>query len=153
MDDIRFQLPLIWLLLLVFLTTFTLWPAVHLVRFLIRKRRKRSEPLRQSNRPASSLAAVTGILSFVFLTGLDGLLGNSQYRLSLVYGMTPEMVALLCLPIVITILTVPLLFHSFLAWNRNYRSAFGRLYFTLVTLAAVVLVSFMWNWNLIGFRY
>jgi len=40
-----------------------------------------------------------------------------------------------------------------LAWKDSYWGIVGRVYYTLVTLAAVGFVWFLNNWNLLGWRF
>ena len=152
-DSLPSTLGLLSSLGVIFVSTFTLWPLVVLIGFLVQFRR--GPPLRpaQRHRLASVLAGFTGFLIVVFLAGMDTLIGNSQYRLQLVYGMTPEMVALLWIPLVTSALTVALVYFAVHSWRKGWWSLAGRLHYSLVTLAALAFIPFLLNWNLLGFRY
>lgn len=98
-------------------------------------------------------ASVAGALAVAFCLGLDGLLGNSAYRLQLAYGMTPEMVALLWLPIAFTALAPVVLFCAVGMWRRSSGSVLGRIFYTLVAATAASFVAFLLHWRLLGFWY
>jgi CubicO group peptidase (beta-lactamase class C family) len=51
------------------------------------------------------------------------------------------------------VLTVGALVYTVLAWKDHYWSIAFRLYYTLVTIAAVAFVWFLNYWNLLGWRY
>jgi len=93
------------------------------------------------------------LLGVSFSLGVELWIGNSQYRLKLVYGMTPEMVALLWLGLAMTALTPLVVYSAFRAWSERWWSLTGRLYYSLLTVAALAFVWFLANWNALGFRY
>jgi hypothetical protein len=57
------------------------------------------------------------------------------------------------LALLAAVLTVPALVYTVLAWKDGYWGAAFRLYYTLVTVAAVAFVWFLNYWNLLGWRY
>ena len=59
----------------------------------------------------------------------------------------------LLLPILAAVQTVGALVYSVLAWKDSYWGVAGRVYYTLVTLAAVAFVWFLNYWNLLGWRF
>jgi hypothetical protein len=54
---------------------------------------------------------------------------------------------------VAAILGMALPIFCFLAWKHQYWSLGKRLYFTLMTLAVIVMIPFLNYWNLFGFRF
>jgi hypothetical protein len=50
-------------------------------------------------------------------------------------------------------LTVGALVYTVLAWKNSYWGIAGRMYYTLVTVAAVAFVWLLNNWNLLGWRF
>jgi hypothetical protein len=50
-------------------------------------------------------------------------------------------------------LTVGALVYTVLAWKNSYWGAAFRIYYTLVTVAAVAFVWFLNYWNWLGWRY
>jgi hypothetical protein len=98
-------------------------------------------------------AILAGLLSFALMAGLDAWLGNSAYRLTLIYGMSSEMVGLLWVGILFAFVALMLAVFSVQAWRRRWWSAWGRIYYSVVALAALLFVAFLMQWNLLGFRY
>jgi len=137
----------------VFISSFTLWPLLVVLRRAYRRLRNYPTQPSSRGRLPAALAAFTGMLAVLFFTGLDQLIGNSRYRLGMAYGMPAEMVGLLWLPIVLAVLAVPLACYTAAAWKRGWWGFWTRAYYTLIALAALLLIPFFWNWNLLGFRY
>lgn len=142
-----FHIGLIGFILLVFLSVCVVWPVGH----LIRRRRKLPAEGRRTARFARLLAALTIALNLIFIIGF----AVSMYRIGedLIYGMSPVVIALLVIPIVITILTIGLVIFTVLGWKNKYWSLLGRLYYSLITLACIGFIFFLNYWNLLGFRY
>jgi len=59
----------------------------------------------------------------------------------------------LALPLIVLVLTLGLGWFVVKAWREGYWSVFGRVHFTLITLAAVAFVWFVNYWNLLGWRF
>ena len=57
------------------------------------------------------------------------------------------------LGILSALLTVAALVYTVLAWKDRYWGIAYRVYYTLVTVAAVAFVWFLNYWNLLGWRY
>ena len=57
------------------------------------------------------------------------------------------------LSVLSAVLTVGALVYTVLAWKNSYWGMASRLYYTLVTIAAVAFVWFLNYWNLLGWRY
>jgi CubicO group peptidase (beta-lactamase class C family) len=57
------------------------------------------------------------------------------------------------LGVLAAVLTVGALVYTALAWKNRYWGIGARLYYTLVTVAAVAFVWFLNYWNLLGWRY
>lgn len=51
------------------------------------------------------------------------------------------------------VLTVGALVYAALAWKNHYWSIAGRVYYTVITGAAVAFVWFLNSWNMLGWRY
>lgn len=67
-----------------------------------------------------------------------------------VCGVQEFFAALLVLPVVSAPLTAALPAFTIFVWGRKYRSVWGRLHYSLVTLAGLVFVIFVIYWNLLG---
>lgn len=61
--------------------------------------------------------------------------------------------AVLVVPPLIAVLTVGALVLTVPAWIRGYWGMLRRTYYTLITLAAVGFVWFLYYWNLLGFWF
>ena len=61
----------------------------------------------------------------------------------------PILNALLALPVLAIVLTIGLVVFTVLAWKDRYWNAWGRLHYTLVTLAALAFIPFLHYWNLL----
>jgi hypothetical protein len=60
---------------------------------------------------------------------------------------------ILGLGVLSVVLTVGALVYTVLAWKDSYWGAAARVYYTLVTVAAVAFVWFLNNWNMLGWRF
>jgi hypothetical protein len=146
-ETIWVQLGLVGFCALVFLTACFMWPIRPLIR---RLRGKRQVSRRLSG--AWFLAGLIGTLNLVFLIGFPlslWLIGAWK----LVYGVPAVVVALLCIPILTTVLTLGLPIFTVLAWKNKYWSVIGRSHYSLITLAALVFIPFLAYWNLVGFQF
>ncbi len=152
-DTLRVQLAFLSVTGAIFLSSFTLWPLAALLRKAYRWVRGAPSPAASRGRLPALLAAATGMLAILFFAGLDQMLGNSRYRMGMVYGMPPEMAALLWIPLMLAVFALVLSFFAVLAWRRGYWGPWTRIYYTLIVLASLLLIPFFWNWNLLGFRY
>ena len=162
-ESIKFQLPYVMLLVTVMSSTFTLWPlAVWGKRLSLRlstagaKAAADTAGVSSASRPGKMViaaAVLAGILAVALMPGLDAWLGHSLYRLKLIYGMTPEMVALLWAAIAFALLALLLLVFALQAWRRCWWTRWGRVYYSIIAVTALLFVLFLAQWNLLGFRY
>ena len=129
--------------LAVMLSALVGWPLAHAVR----GRRDKGCP-----RWATWLAGAACAFDIAFTAGLGlYLLTLNPYDFG--YGPPPMFVALLILPVIGAFLTLPLPVLASLAWTRRYWGPCGRVYFTLVTFAALLFMVLLNYWNLLGFRF
>jgi len=149
-EDLRVQLPVAFSCLAVFAATLTVWPLAALLAMLFRRWRKQPKPLRRTPHWVIAAAVASSALGLAFVGGLDALLGNSVYRTTLVYGLKPEMQALMCIPWAMLGL-VPVLF--FAAWkmaSQRMGAGAARAFVMMLALASAVFIAFLWNLNLIA---
>lgn len=99
-------------------------------------------------RTASWIILVICILNLLFVAGL--FLWNNPYP-SL--GIPLQFQVVLGLGVLAALLTVGALVCAVLAWKDGYWYVAYRVYYTLVTIAAIVFVWFLNFWNLLGWRY
>jgi hypothetical protein len=144
----RFQVRLVKSLLLVFLSTFIVWPA----GFVLRRFRRHESKSPIGARVAKWFAVTVCLLNLVFVVGWMTELNHFDLW-DFAYGIPAPFRALLYLPPASTALTAALVFWTALAWSKRWWDVAWRVYFTLVAAAAVTFVWFLIYWNLLGFRY
>ena len=69
---------------------------------------------------------------------------------TVVTGEAPLLNVLGFISIPLAVLTIGAVVFTVLAWKNQYWQIAGRVYYTLVTLAAVAFVWFLNYWNLLG---
>jgi hypothetical protein len=149
-ETISFQAGLVVGLGAVFLLAITLWPAVHLFR-----RRRRKTGNRKMQTAGRWLAWATCLLNLAFpvilyLVVKDALGENGG---EFAYGMPLYAALLQAIPHLTTLMTLIMVALTALFWFKRWASGFGRLWFTLVTLAAALYVPLLLYWNLLGYQY
>ncbi|WP_146087184.1 hypothetical protein [Chroococcidiopsis sp. TS-821] len=117
--------------------------------------RHRSQSARQSKSMVRWAWLVAGLVSLLYLLFLIGmglaLLLNDP--IELIYGVPSIMVALLWIPIVAAVISIFLPIFAILAWQKQYWSWWGRLHYSIVTVAILGFIPFLNYWNLLGFRF
>lgn len=147
-ETIWFQLGLVGFCAVVFLSACIIWPVRPLIR---RLRGKRFQIKRRLSR-GWLIAGLVGTLNLAFLIGFPlslWLIGVWK----LVYGVPAVVVALLCIPLVTTGMTMALPIFTLLAWKNKYGSVVERSHYSLITLAALAFIPFLVYWNLLGFQF
>jgi hypothetical protein len=91
---------------------------------------------------------VVSALNLVFLLVVLLSLGEE-----LVFGVPLLIRVILVVPIVTSILSVVTLALALVAWVRGHGAFVGRLYYSLMALAAVLFVLFAGYWNMLGWRF
>lgn len=118
----------------------------------IRNRRLRVDrkPTPRGARVAYALILGIAMLNLVFVAGMV------SWMMSMVgprFGISITYQIVLGLGVGSAVLTAGALVYTLLAWKNSYWGAAGRLYYTLVTVAAVTFVWFLHSWNLLGWRF
>jgi CubicO group peptidase (beta-lactamase class C family) len=99
------------------------------------------------------LAAATGLNNLAVLVLLTLAILHIQNHLELALIKLPgSFRAALWLALLSIPATMVMLAGMVLAWRRGYWSRYGRVEYTLLTLAAVVFLAWLQFWNLIGFH-
>ncbi|OGC89375.1 MAG: hypothetical protein A2W25_10550 [candidate division Zixibacteria bacterium RBG_16_53_22] len=120
---------------------------------LVRNRRlsiERKSAVRSAT-VATLIIVVVSILNLVFLVGMVwGVMKAVQNIL-----LDPPLIIkiVLGLGVLSAVLTAAAVVYAVLAWKDSYWGFTYRVYYTLVTIAAVAFVWFMHYWNLLGWRY
>jgi pimeloyl-ACP methyl ester carboxylesterase len=115
-------------------------------------RRKQIKPSDRMSRLAHPFAGLVVLLNIVFFVGWSAFVYpeiSSSMPVILRFGVPMAYAPLFILPLVGFILTMMLGILMLLAWMRRYWSVFGRIFFSLVTLAAVGFVWFLIRWDVI----
>lgn len=142
LDQSLFWLPLLAFSLLIFLGTLL----VSLVRFSYLKQLPRS--LKQGFGLAF-ITALTALITVV-LTVTNVLNMDVLQRLS---SVSLGLKLYLVLPLLLVCLTVLLIIKTVTIWRRHQLTVIGRLLFSLVPLASLILTWFFYHWNLIGWQF
>jgi hypothetical protein len=101
---------------------------------------------------ARVVAVIVASLNLIFLIGLPLYIWFwGGWRL--VYGVPPIIVAFFCLPILTTVLSIGMFIFGMVVWHKSYWSIPERLFYDLVTIAAVGLIPVLAYWNLLGFQF
>ena len=88
------------------------------------------------------------VLNLLFLAGTV-LWGNPVP----LFGVSTAFKIVLGLGVLAAVLTVGALVYAVLAWKARYWGIVARVYYSLVTIAAVAFVWFLNTWNLLGWQY
>ena len=115
----------------------------------IRNRRTSGDqkPASRGARVAYRLIVGISILNLLFVVGIF-LWGQQIWA-----GMPLIFKSVLGLGALSALLTLGALVYAVLAWKDAYWSIAARVYYTLVTVAALAFVWFLNQWNLLGWRY
>lgn len=136
------QASLLGLCGLIFLSVWIGWPAVRVARWW----RKRSLP--PEGRGAACVAYLLSALALGFWIAIVPISRYEAY-----WGMPWYLAALLSVPFMITGLAGGLVFFAASVWRKRQWTLWGRLHYTLVSLAALVQTGLLLYWNLLGVRY
>ncbi len=120
---------------------------VALVRAVI-DRRRGGEP-QPAARTARWILLLISILNLAFLVGM--MLG--YHPPTELHGVALHIKLLMGLTVLSALLTALALVYIVLAWKNSYWGIVSRMYYTLVTVAAVAFVWFLNQWNLLGWRF
>lgn len=143
------QAAILGLCLFFLLSAMIIWPAVWLIRLILNKK--------SANTPRWSWAAaltawLTGGNNLIFLLGIVGMVftvGMSN-EMILVVGMPKLWGLLFLLPLAAIPLTIGMVAFSGLSWKTQKWSLWRRVYYTLLTLSALImLVGFGW-WGVLS---
>jgi CubicO group peptidase (beta-lactamase class C family) len=104
----------------------------------------------RGERMADRISVWISVLNLLFVVGTMLMLSGLGFPR---FGVTLTDKISLGLGVLSALLTAGALVYSVLAWKKNYWGIAGRLYYTLVTVAAVAFVWFLNYWNLLGWRF
>jgi hypothetical protein len=96
---------------------------------------------------------IAGIVAALFVVFLIGLLLVFKDPFEVMFGVPMALKLLLALPLLAGVIAVVVLFYTFWVWIRGYWTVCARVHYTLVFIAAVAFLWFLYYWNLLGFQY
>jgi hypothetical protein len=117
------------------------------------RRDKQADPIDRIKQFAHPLAGLVVILNIVFFAGWSVVVYpevSNNMPLILRFGVPAEYAPLFVLPAVAFLLTVSLVIITVLAWIRRYWSVLGRIFYSLVMLAAVGFAWFLFRWDVLS---
>ena len=130
------------------LLTFLSGWLVPLVPNLVRRLRHKSGATSHAIRWSQWLAGIYGLLACLFLIGMVfSLLTIDPNEFN--FGIPISVKALLIIPWILLLLTPANLLFARVIWKRSEESFGIRLHYSLLTLAALLLIPFLFYWNLI----
>jgi hypothetical protein len=125
-----------------FLSTALLWP----MRLLLSRFRDHGHRTNASHlRLYTPLAWSFSVLSVFFIVAFFGMMTDPE----IVFRVPPTLERLLLLPWILVIMAIGLIVLTAMAWVRRYWGVRGRVYFTALTLAAIIFLWWMNHWNLL----
>ena len=141
---------LLWLLvcLIFFLANVLFWPLRYLVN-RVRHGRVAGESLPLTTRLATWVGWVVSALGLFFAIAF--LITSVGPHIA--HGLPPATAPLLVIPLIMTVLTVAMVILAVATWVRRDWSLAWRVYYTLVTLASVAFIWWLYSWNLLGWRF
>jgi CubicO group peptidase (beta-lactamase class C family) len=109
------------------------------------------KPASRGARAAQWIILGISVLNLLFLVGFA--LGMPEIMQNILLDPPLIMKIVLGFGVLSAVLTVAALLYAVLAWKNTCWGIAARLYYTLVTIAAVAFVWFLNYWNLLGWRY
>ncbi len=147
-----FQNSLFVFCAIIFLSALIIWPIG-----VIRNRLRRKERAPPNFRRARWVAGGESLLNALFVVLMFVIMLN-QTALGITFY--PILTVVLILPIISCAFTAATTIFSVLAWwgkgnleNKPYWSIWGRLHYTLITLAGLFFIWYLIFWNLLGFNF
>jgi hypothetical protein len=131
----------------VFSSALFFWPAL---AFTVRGR---YSPEIKRNWRSGALSCLGWLLSGVslgFVVGLTFVIADPN---EITFGMWPALKALFAVTQVSAVLAALTVFGCMIAWKNGYWRLTGRLHYTLVAMAGVVFVVWLYQWNLLSFGF
>jgi CubicO group peptidase (beta-lactamase class C family) len=138
-----FNMPLVMVSVLLFISVLIAAPVQAVIN------RRRGAHLGPASRTAPWILGVISLLNLVFLFGM--LFG--YHPPTELHDVALPIKLLLTTTVISALLTAAALVYIILAWKNRYWSIASRVYYTLVTAAALAFVWFLNQWNLLGWQF
>lgn len=146
-DDVRVQMPFMWVLLGVLASGFLLFPLALGGRRLLWRARKTTG--KRLGGAVATAVIVQGILGVAFMLVVSETLGNSGLRIQYVFGLPTFLQATFVMPYLSLALIGWLSYRITRAWQQQQGALLERLYVTLFIVINAGYVWFLVNWNLL----
>ena len=138
-----FNMPLVIVSVLLFISMLIIAPVQAVIN------RRRGAVPRPASRTAGWILVAISFLNLVFLCGM--LFG--YHPPTELHGVALSIKLLLSTTVMSALLTAAALVYIVLAWKDRYWGIAFRVYYNLVTVAALALVWFLNQWNLLGWQF
>jgi hypothetical protein len=138
-----FNMPLVMVSVLLFISMLIVAPLQAVINL------RRGGGTRPASRTVRWILVAISFLNLVFLFGM--LFG--YHPPTELHGVALPIKLLLTTTVMSALLTAGALVYIILAWKNGYWGIASRLYYTLVTVAALAFVWFLNQWNLLGWRF
>ena len=125
-------------------------PIVVLGSWILHRRFRELPRLTGRQRLARWYAILVAVLALGFTIGLISFASNPT---ALIKGTTEGLNVVLTLPLLIAASALVLVWFTVSAWRNRWWGGWGRIHYTAVALAAIVLTTVLAYWNLLGWRY
>ncbi len=140
-----FHFCLLGFCIVLFLSAALGWPLGAIARKLCsRDRDKKKSP--------SFPKWIAGLMSWLFLVFIFGLVGMMSNYMELMFGVPPMLKTLSVLTMIAVILAVGVFLSLILVWRKGYWTVCGRIYYTSIFLASCAFIWFLNYWHLFGFK-
>jgi pimeloyl-ACP methyl ester carboxylesterase len=142
------QLAVLAISLLILLSPFLIWPLAWLIRLVSARP---TTGRRAGGGWARALVLLAGLLALIFVAGLVVIVGleATSGSISIAFGFPLSSRPLFYLPLIIAALALLIWLAAVLAWTRGYWSGLGRVYYTLLALAAAGFVGVLALWGML----
>lgn len=125
---------------------------VALIRFIQSRRSGDNwRPALRGARAADRIILSISLLNLLFVAGIA--LWFRPMRPSELHGIPLIVEIVMALAVLTALLTVGATVYTVLAWKNSYWGIAHRVYYTLVTIAAIAFIWFLNYWNWLGWRY
>jgi len=143
-ETMRFQVSLMGLIIIVFLSALVGWPAAYALR--------KPRPTHPAGaRAARWIAFVTALLFIGSLAIIAIELSGDTFEYA--YGVPARTAFLLRLNYLNAALIVGMVVSSIIAWGKQWWTLSARIHYSVITLAAVTLIPVLIYWRLLGYGY
>ena len=146
--DSLVQPGLLLLSVFLLLSLYLIWPMTTVIRW-ITQRTTKEVPV--GAHAARWIAALNALLALVFLIIFVTVVGNLVFSNEsvLFFGLPRATLPLFIIPLLVGLLTVGMLVMAARAWMAPYWSVWNRLYYTILTIAAIGCVTILAQWGLL----